>query len=236
MKRFWMISSSIFIVLLIIFVFLYSPIFRIKNVTIEGLDFSEADKEKIIEKFKGQNLIILKKKTINTYLKEFSFIENSMIKKKYPNKLEIKIKEKEAYAKLKVNNKFFILDRDAHLIAKLENDTDKVMEFIGFAPNDTNLGETLNTKYFDHLKMALDVSELLKQAKLDKGFIKLENLELSYYINPEFNVVFDNKINIVDQFNLFMTTYEHLKSENTEKGELRVLDEETINFKPFVER
>ncbi len=120
------------ILLLIAFVFLstYTPnkfnffpkinvnFFEIKEIEIYNTHLIQ--KDKITEKLKGiygKNILTIKKRDIQEPLKTINFLNSIEVKKKYPNKIIIKIYETKPIAILFKNKIKYLFDDSANLIS-----------------------------------------------------------------------------------------------------------------------
>lgn len=87
--------------------------FDLKEINIENnLLLEDKEIKKLLGQIYGKNLIFIKNKEIEKALIQNSFIEGFNVKKKYPNKLQIKIYEKKPIAILiNEKNKFYLSEK-----------------------------------------------------------------------------------------------------------------------------
>jgi len=93
-------------------------IFKIKEIDI--INNSLIEKDKIIKKLSnlyGKNIFFLNKSYINEQLNLVDFLEKFDVKKKYPNKVIIKIYETEPLGIVIKDNKKYLLDSSSKLIS-----------------------------------------------------------------------------------------------------------------------
>ena len=122
------------IILAIFFLTTYTPsglnnfpkskkkLFKIKN--IEVLNNRIISKDEILDRSKyilNKNIFFIDKLELEESLKFISFLEKIEVKKKYPNKIVIKVYETEPLAVLYKKNKKYFLDTSSNLILYEEN-------------------------------------------------------------------------------------------------------------------
>jgi len=97
-------------------------LFKIKNIEIVNnqlvSDLEVSDK---LQNIYGKNIFLIKKDDFSKQLKSINFLQKVEIKKKYPNKIIIKIYETRPIAMLFIKNKKYILDSSSNLITFNEN-------------------------------------------------------------------------------------------------------------------
>ena len=131
MKKFYRI-----ILLLTVFIILttYSPnelkpifkknidLFEIKNIEITNNSIIEKDEiQRQLNLLYGKNIFFVKKNEIQEPLKNISFLERIEVKKKYPNKIIVKIFETRPVAYLFKNKSKYLLDSSSKLIVISKN-------------------------------------------------------------------------------------------------------------------
>ena len=112
--------SFFWLIIFFIFFTTYTPKFNaisnklvnIKIIIIEdNLVIKDNEIKQKLNFLYNENLLFLNKQKININLKKLPFVESVRIKKIYPNKIKLKIKEKKPIAILqKKKNKFYIID------------------------------------------------------------------------------------------------------------------------------
>ncbi len=111
---------AVFLIVVLIYIVFFSPIFRIKEVGITGLEqikeenleqiINEYRKEKILFIFSRNNFWILNKSVLNKKITERYWFERLEIKKKFPDKIEVELKEKNSAINWLTNNLCYHLD------------------------------------------------------------------------------------------------------------------------------
>ena len=131
MKKF---NRIILLLISLIFVSTYSPnnhnliskkdnnFFKIKNIEVMGNSLVQSNevKEKL-NKIYNKNIFLIRKKDIEEPLNSINFIEKVIVKKKYPNTINIKIFETKPIAILFRNKVKYLLDSSSNLISFKDN-------------------------------------------------------------------------------------------------------------------
>lgn len=93
--------------------------FKINKISIKGLDEKNNNElKKNLNFLKFDNLFFLNKSKINAVVSSNNLIENFSVFRKYPSSLEILINKTHFLAKIKKNDKDFILGSNGRLIAE----------------------------------------------------------------------------------------------------------------------
>ena len=94
-------------------------IFSIENINIDGIiNVNETNFKNRINKFFGESLFFFNSKELKKIASEFNFIKEIKIKKIYPNKIKVEIKEFNPLAVLMDNNEKIVKRTKAQTIAR----------------------------------------------------------------------------------------------------------------------
>ncbi len=100
----------------------FNSFFLIKKIDITETKFTKKDVlENKLESLRNKNLIFVKKKDFTEILKDLYFIKEIEIKKIYPNKIKIIVKEVEPIAYFIDNKKKYLLTTEKRKIIKYNN-------------------------------------------------------------------------------------------------------------------
>ncbi len=122
---FLLIIISFFVLIIAILCLLFSRIFNISNVSIEGLKTIDSQKiEKIVSEqeknkffvFSQQNLFLFKKDKLIENLSDFNFVSIKINKKIFKRSLIIKIEERQPAIIFLENGVYFIADKEGNII------------------------------------------------------------------------------------------------------------------------
>ncbi len=245
-------KKSIYLLIVIIlaggFAF-YSKLFDVKYINIiSNQDFSlqnntQTEIYKYIEnnKFKKNffgiskiNIFTINKKELANSLKQTNkYIENIKIERHLPNKLKIKITEKEKRVVLNLNDNFYLFDKDAEIIdIKKENLFSSLPLILMSTTTPTTTIDSLNIdkKTIDfihnwHSKMV----KLIADVYIDK-YIYYPNIkEIDAVTNKGWKIMIDLNSNLDIQITNFIRTYKE-KLSIDEKKSLKYIDVRVENY------
>ena len=164
---------------------------NIKNIEISGLDESEnTDLLKNIDDLNLDNIFFINRNKISKIINSNSLVESYEIFKKYPHTVDIKIKKTNFLAKMKINDKLFLIGSNGKLIDVKFLDTEvpfifgkpQIDEFIQFTniigKSNFSLSQIKNLYFFPSKRWDLELKNniILKLSKnhtrlsLDQAF------------------------------------------------------------------
>ena len=164
---------------------------NIKNIEISGLDESEnTDLLKNIDDLNLDNIFFINRNKISKIINSNSLVESYEIFKKYPHTVDIKIKKTNFLAKMKINDKLFLIGSNGKLIDVKFLDTEvpfifgkpQIDEFIQFTniigKSNFSLNQIKNLYFFPSKRWDLELKNniILKLSKnhtrlsLDQAF------------------------------------------------------------------
>ena len=164
---------------------------NIKNIEISGLDESEnTDLLKNIYDLNLDNIFFINRNKISKIINSNSLVESYEIFKKYPHTVDIKIKKTNFLAKMKINDKLFLIGSNGKLIDVKFLDTEvpfifgkpQIDEFIQFTniigKSNFSLNQIKNLYFFPSKRWDLELKNniILKLSKnhtrlsLDQAF------------------------------------------------------------------
>lgn len=129
------------------------------------------DSEQITEEFFIEKTEITMNQNIMQYnlfekerdIEEHPYIQQASIRRKFPDSLEIKLKERQEYAIIPYNGKYLFVDRDLYLLRKSEGYFSGTLPVLrGIQVNRIDLGEQISTDSNELLLFAFDAYEALK--------------------------------------------------------------------------
>ena len=227
-KRRLIIFSFLFICVGIIFTVLKAPLFNVKSIVCVGQN--ELTEEQIIEisgAKLGVNIFSTGVKTMKRRLFESPSVEDCNVRRLYPNKIKIWVRESKAVSFVEDNGMFFLTDKNGQIIKVLNSqETEKVAgiaRIMDFKPYKTKLGEIIADKDDpSHQKVFECINILDKLQMLDKVTM-VSAADLS-----------DIKIDYQDRLYIMLGSYEKMEykltfikkviSENLSEYEKAILD------------
>lgn len=96
--------------------------FKIKEIDIQGVENADINLLNIkLEKFKQNNFFLINRSQIASSIIDIDFINKVIIKKIYPDRIDVTIQEHKIIAKILENNNKYILSEDGNIIKKYDN-------------------------------------------------------------------------------------------------------------------
>lgn len=177
-----LVSASIF--------FIMSPLFNIKQIEVIGNQ--KITTEAIISLSKIQmeeNIYKNSSSKIKQNIKQEPYIEDVIIKRKLPNKIEINIKERVATYMLEYANSYAYINNQGYILEISENKLD-IPIIMGYKTEDENIkpGNRLCNEDLEKLSIALKISESAHANKLEKEITRI-NIEN----NHNYTIIMENK-------------------------------------------
>ena len=129
---------------------------QIRNINVDGVEFSDLQKIKEIMQKKGRSLFTFNSEDAAKEIKTLSWVKKVNIKKNFPNTLSVVVIENDPFAYLLKNQKVYLIDIDGELIVeKDENaiieDQRLIVRGIESESNLSNMISNLNIHYPDIL-------------------------------------------------------------------------------------
>lgn len=209
---FWKIFIIILVLSTLVWVALFSDIFKIKRViVVNNQILLEGDIEKFLEEtnIKNKNFFLLNTNQVRDILKEYyKRIEDARVFRVFPNKIKIKISEKPSTIIWQVNESRFLLDNNGFAIAEVyeEMGMPVVIDHSGLA---IGVGDRVVIKSFIDFVNTADES-LRKRFGLGvvAYSINQTTFELKAHINSGFYILFDTMRDIVEQLDKLERVYQ----------------------------
>lgn len=177
-KKFFLFLLFLFLFLIIttatIYFFLFNNYFQINNIAISGNKKIETEKilsalneeifsQKIFLVIQSNNYWLTKEKYLEFFLKEKFNLDNIKIIKKYPNRLNIKITEKQPRFILIINNRYNLLDINGFIIKEINESDLSDLDNLDYLPQISVNSELTN--FFqngDNIKIINTICDFLK--------------------------------------------------------------------------
>ncbi len=186
--------------------------FSIKKIELSGAsNFERKEIEEAIDTFKGKNIIFISRRDIGNIIKKFEFVKEFKVKKIYPNKIAVSIKEYNPIGIFHDENKGKILLENGNLVYE-----DKIQGFINLPKVSGKNADKFFSKFYESLSIINFETKVVKEFKYfgsnrwdiilkDNKVIKLPSMNyknslknfLQIYQKNEFKnfKVFDFRIN-----------------------------------------
>jgi len=200
--------------ILVLFLFLLNYLFsndylRIKNINQTGdITFEqkilEVTEKKLNENklliFKNSNYFLFKSDNLVKDIKsEIPEIKDITIKKKFPDKLEIKVSERKASIGWQTDDKKYSLDEDGFILKEIDN-----FDGLLYIKDLSNLpiNQSDRVVYQNFIQFVKDVYKKLNETdiKIDHMEIKETTFVLTVVSNKGLNIIFDTTSSLTEQF------------------------------------
>ena len=161
-RFFWFFTLGIIIFFGLFYLFIFSPVFQIRTVIVEGTHFVDALEvkegiEKITEKnilfFPTKSIFVLSKKEVKNFVLENFFpVEKIIVKKRLLHKLSINIQEKETKAISCAEEECFLTDNQGFAFQLVTRETaSRILPIIFFEHKIVQKDKLLDQKLLDFI-------------------------------------------------------------------------------------
>jgi len=201
---------------MLLFIFLNLPFFKIKEIKIEGDSSFKKELAKVFQE--NQNFFFFSSKKIENVLKKYPEIKKLEIKRIFPNKLFLKIIKRKEVANLKKGEESFILGDDGVVLKKGENKN--LFLIVLEEKKEVKKGKKIFDKEF--VKELLEVQKKLHQKGffLKKVIIKPLEMQMELQGERKINLFLSKRTPLVVQIDVFFKVFEKsLSLEEKEKLE-----------------
>ncbi len=205
----------------LLYLFLFSPVFRIKNLELIG-NFTN-ENQKFLDNFKGENIFLLKSKNIKEDLKkqnpQFLDIE---VSRGIPSTLRIQFIERTPAIIWQTQNKFYLVDSDGFIFKEVGGDTNDLPKVLD--------NKNLEVKILDQIVTANFINFLIDvNLKIQNLGLKINQFQVNDTIfqvegitDKGIKIIFDTTRQVSDQLDAFEKVYNEHKSEIKEYLDVRV--------------
>ena len=170
---------GLILVALIICFFLVSPVFSIENIEVNGnKTVTESYIISATDSLYGENILNMNKFNIIDKINSLPIIEETDIKRKWPDTIVITVKEKETVAEVKFYGSKLLLSENGDVINVITDDTSTGLPILeGITIQDVVTGETVKCKEEEKLKKYLEILKKLKENDMLNNVVKLSENE-----------------------------------------------------------
>ena len=182
--------------------------FKIKKIDILGVENADINLLNLrLERFKYNNFFLIKRNEIASSIIDIDFIDKVLIKKIYPDKVEVKINEHKIVGIILKNKNKYVLSKDGIIVKKYNNKFKTLPKVYGkdvqnYIPQfyeflketDFDINEIKSLKHFDTKRWDI----VLKTGRIIK--LPINKKEVKKSINKFIAISKDKKF---DQFKIF---------------------------------
>jgi len=232
-KKVVCIIGTVIIVLFLVALFLNVPIFKLKKIEVYGNSYlSYFDVINYTNLFYGENLLKINKKYIKEQLLKNSMIKDADLKIRFPDTLEITVKERNVVGAISYMGAFLIVDDDG-VVIKLVNNSEnlKIPIVLGIDVNKYEIGKRLevrDTNKFDFLLWCLKEMKSNSMVE-DINSVNVQNDDkILITTKDNFRIIFvEKEIN----FSFLKSVLKDLREKGYKSGELIIGYKDRIVFK-----
>ncbi len=235
---------------LLFYILFYSPLFSIKNITIEGTErtadyliedlvWQETQNRHIFD-IKGDNLWFFSKDKLKEEIYQRLDLANISVNKRIPNTLRINVEERKASFILKFQDQHQFRDLSGCPITSLEVNEDDlknypILEKNLFEEKDLNRCLNLNAEYMLDVVDLYYKSDQFENFSISKFIINGEVFNINLVLNEGPRVFFSRREDFLRQFQKLEVICEEVKEnnnlENIEYIDVRYGNKAYINYK-----
>ena len=152
------------------------PLFNIKNIEVVGN--TKLSEDKIIDLSgisDSVNLFKLDKASVKKAIKENAYVENVEINRKFPNKVIIDIKEREAKYMLQFADSYVYINNQGYML-EISNEKIQVPIIVGFTTDLSNIkpGNRINVDDLQKMNMVIKIFETAKTSGIGDLITKID--------------------------------------------------------------
>ncbi|MEI3395377.1 MAG: FtsQ-type POTRA domain-containing protein [Clostridia bacterium] len=213
---------------------LVSPIFNIEK--IEVLNNAQISSDTIISLSQlslGQNIFKFNKNKTEKNIKTNAYIENVKIERKFPNKIEIQVEERQRDYNVEFLNGYAYINKQGYILEKSQEKLDlPTIQGISTEEEQIVEGNRLNSEDLEKLETVIQIMSTCKNYDLDTKVttINIENKdEYSLYMEEEKKTIYlGNKNNLSNKM-LYVKTI--IEKNQGKEGYIYVDGDTNNNFK-----
>lgn len=228
--------TTLLIVIIGITIFICTtPIFNIQEIEVKGN--SKLTKTEIISLSKikkNDNIFKYSKKKISESICTSPYVKLVTIKKKYPDKIQLIIEERQKKACVKVLNSYAYIDEEGYIL-EISEDRNGLTIIEGIQTEESNIkvGERLIEKDIKQLETALKIVEISKKKEINEEFyiINIQDEEFTMKLETQKKLIY-----LGDSSNLnykIEAVKEAIKKLPEKQGSLYVNGNFNNNFEPY---
>lgn len=181
-------KSTFFILILffLVYTILSSKLFNVNNIIVENNYFVTTEEIKLLAAIQGKNIFTINQNKVESNIKYNPYVEKIKLSRKFPNTIELQIREKRIIGMIKFDNGFIQIDDQGKMVQMVTKFPDGKIPII----------EGVTTVKFDHeIPITKDVNkmEAIKSIALIFDFVEYDGLIKSINIADPLSISFVTK-------------------------------------------
>ncbi|MDR1160383.1 MAG: FtsQ-type POTRA domain-containing protein [Syntrophomonadaceae bacterium] len=213
--RFFIVVLLMLVVLVSGFLFLHSSFFDIADVIISGNNKVSNDEILTIADIKTDaNIFLLDSDLICNKLRVHPIVKDAKIVKHFPNKIEIKISEREIWALVPFQNMFLCLDEEGVCIDRITSFSFESYPVVTMEnmPERVNLGHALYPQAIINVKKLWDYITPEQREKISDFHLRNDNMDIIIYTLAGTEIRFGNIDRLEEKLSYFSYIFEQEES------------------------
>ena len=187
------------------------PVFKVESFTIEGTEKYTVDE--IVEKSGlkvNENIFFQLLKGVSKNINELPYVDSASVKIIFPNKLDIKIKERTYYffAFDKEKNKFYRIDKNGYIMDEAninDKQNDELLVYGFIFDNEVVFGTRLKDVDISKIVAYENIKNEFEKTNIEGSITKVnfENSLTTITLNDKLNVIFPNDDDVKYKMSFF---------------------------------
>ena len=214
---------------------LVSPIFNIQEIQVTGNTIINADTIISLSQLsKQQNIFKFISKQVEDKVKENPYVEQVEIKRIFPNKVQIQVKERERNFNLEFMNGYAYINNQGYILEISENKLDlPIIQGAKTSENDIKPGNRLENQDLEKLETVMQIVNIWKTNNIEQKITSIDitdKTEYTMYIEEEKKKVYlGDKSNLGDKI---LSVQAIMNDNKGLEGEIYVNGDLNNKFKP----
>ncbi len=226
----------IILLLTMFYIYNYTDFLMIKKVNVIGnLNVTDEEIKAYVlkEEMDYFNVDLL---SIEDKLKKYSIIKKAVVKKSFPNTLNIEITERIPIVAVSYSDQYLLVDEELYVV-KVSEEPDGYYIIDGYKFKNFNIGTPIDDDTSYLLKHSIDLAFLVMSVESDfKPKIVIKESSIHLIITDTISANFGDGKNIEKRFNDMINIYNKMISENLTAGIINVFHDGQPSLKLFEEK
>lgn len=205
----------------LLYLLLFSPVFRIKNIELIG-NFTN-ENQKFLDDFKGENIFLFKAKTVQEdFKKQNPQFLNIQVSRGIPSTLRVQFIERTPAIIWQTQNKFYLVDLDGFIFKEVGAVTSDLPGVLDNKNLEVKILDQIVTANF--INFVVDVNLKIQNfgLKINQFQVNDTIFQVEGITDKGIKIIFDTTRSIADQIDAFEKVYNEHKAEIKEYLDVRV--------------
>ncbi len=230
------IYSFLLLIILFMYICISGSIFNLEEIVLKGNNkINKNDIMKITSIKLGENIFKYNINNIEDYILKNSYVNYVEVKRVFPNKLLINLKENTDDVVLKYGNKYVYMQSDGLVLGLKRNNINKNIPIIkGVNIVSCNVGEFIKIKDEKNLKKILNIIDNLKNNNMLREINYINISKNLVQINLKEDIMVTLRLDETIEYNIkrLKEIFIHLKSNGINRGNIDLKNKEQAIYSP----